>query len=189
MNANEIVEKVFIRVALSRVTLRDLNGPGFQFVNFLRGIDSGEFYERAIAVRANRLDGHDASSLFVRRDEGDGGELLEPLDVIRPRFDARLAANSVRLADDADGDAIAHGGRLIQNIENVAAPDFLPGRGEERAHGARGAALPPDDFAKVGLGDFQFDDGRLIALVRPDSHRDLATNSISSFTSLSSAAT
>src|SRR5712692_6172229 len=59
----------------------------------------------------------------------------------------------------------------VQDVEDEAAPDLLTGRRQQRAHGARGAALPPDDFAQVLLCDLELDDGRLVALVRADSHR------------------
>ena len=61
--------------------------------------------------------------------------------------------------------------RLIKNIEDVAPPRFLSGGGQQRAHCARRTALAADDFAEVELRDFQLDDRRLIALVRPDSYR------------------
>jgi len=61
--------------------------------------------------------------------------------------------------------------RLVKNIEDVAPPRFLSGGGQERSHCARRAALPADDFAEIELGDLELDDRRLIALVRPDSHR------------------
>ena len=61
--------------------------------------------------------------------------------------------------------------RLVKNVEDIAPTRFLSGGGQQRAHCARRAALAADDFAEVELGDFQLDDRRLIALVRPDSHR------------------
>ena len=61
--------------------------------------------------------------------------------------------------------------RLVKNIEDVAPPRFLSGSVQECPHCAGRAALTADDFAEVELGDFELDDRRLIALVRPDPYR------------------
>src|SRR5712691_6470253 len=61
--------------------------------------------------------------------------------------------------------------RLIKNIEDISPARFLTGSREQRAHGARRAALTPDDFSEVVGGDLELDDGGLVALVRANSHR------------------
>src|ERR1051325_451646 len=59
----------------------------------------------------------------------------------------------------------------VENVEDGAAAGLLPGRRGERAESARGAPLPPDDFAEVVGRHFQLDDELVAAIVRAGVHR------------------
>jgi hypothetical protein len=77
-------------------------------LDVFRGVDAGELHEGAAGVDAHRFDRHAAGLALIGGDERDGFQVVEAVQGVGPRLDARFPADAVRFADHADGDA-AHG--------------------------------------------------------------------------------
>src|SRR5262249_43514727 len=105
---DQIVQEVLVLFELARLVLLDLDGPVAQVRNSLGRADLGELHQRAAGVRARTLDGRLARRRLVGGDERHARQLVEAIERIGPRLDARFAADAVRLADHSDCDAVCH---------------------------------------------------------------------------------
>ena len=101
------MEEVFVLFERARFRFRDLHRPPMQQLHVLGRLDPAELHEGAAGVDAHRFDGRLAGLLFVGGDERHRVERVEALERIGPRLDAGLAADAVRLADHADGNALS----------------------------------------------------------------------------------
>src|SRR5712691_678147 len=66
MRADEIVQEVLVSFEFSGSFLGNLDGPLPKLLDFLGGVDLGEFHERAAAMRPARLDRDLSGAFFVR---------------------------------------------------------------------------------------------------------------------------